>query len=97
SGGGQPVHDVVQPRPFVAAFTGFDRGPGEDRQAHDVHPGLAHQLDVLQAHFHGPLFGVVVPTDAAKPTSAKPAPAKTEVGLAASAGAASAGGCSTWS
>src|SRR5699024_2168272 len=26
--------------------------------------GLAHQLDVLQAHFHGPLFGVVVPTEA---------------------------------
>ena len=56
----QQVQHPVEPAELVPALGGLQQRPGEDADADQVDPGLAHQRDVLGPDLLGPLLGVVV-------------------------------------
>ncbi len=54
------AEDGVEPAEVVFALARFEPRPGEDADADEVDPRLAHQHDVVVPDLFGPLLGVVV-------------------------------------
>jgi hypothetical protein len=70
----QAVHRLVEPAPLELALARLDGRPREDRDAQEVDPRLAHELEVLEPDLLRPLLGVVVAAEAEAGDTGVPGP-----------------------
>src|SRR5690606_32702048 len=56
----QQVEEVVEPLELELTLPWLQQRPREDADADEIHPGLAHEGDVLVPRLTRPLLGVVV-------------------------------------